>query len=270
METKIETKQVAKTLVLYDDIVKGLRDVGIEEGDTLFVHTSLGKMGFVMGGPETLIRGLLEVVGPEGTIMMPSQTWKNLDPSTGVHWEEPEDWWPLFREHWPAYDKEVTPAIGMGIVAEMFRKWPGAKRSDHPARSVAAVGKYADYLTTGHDLSNIFGPGSPVDKFYELNGKVLLLGVGYDKNTSLHLAETRASFKSKAYTTESSAILIGGKRQWVDYETQAVDDVDFIPLGEAFEKACEVKSGRVGDANIRAMRQRDLVDFAVKWMEAHR
>lgn len=66
--------------------------------------------------------------------MMPSQTWKNLDPSTGVHWEEPEEWWPIIRKNWPAYDKEVTPAIGMGVVAEMFRKWPGAKKKRSPRK----------------------------------------------------------------------------------------------------------------------------------------
>lgn len=64
---------------------------------------------------------------------------------------------------------------------------PGSIRSDHPARSVCAWGKHAAYLTENHDLSNIFGDGSPIGKLYELNGKVLLLGTGYGKNTSLRL-----------------------------------------------------------------------------------
>lgn len=74
-----------------------------------------------------------------------------------------------------------------------LRTWPGARRSDHPARSFAAVGKHAEYLTGNHDLSHIFGQNSPLDKLYELDGYVLLIGVGHDKNTSLHLAETRAN-----------------------------------------------------------------------------
>ncbi|MBB3112206.1 aminoglycoside 3-N-acetyltransferase [Paenibacillus phyllosphaerae] len=253
-----------------DELVEAFRNIGLQEGQTVFVHTSLRSLGYVVGGAETLIRALLEVVGIDGTIMMPSQTWKNLDPQTGVHWEAPQAWWPIIREHWPAYDKALTPAIGMSVVAEMFRKWPGAMRSDHPARSVAAVGKHAAYLTEGHDLSCIFGPGSPVDKLYGLDGHVLLIGVGHDKNTSLHLAETRADFPSKTMTEESSAILVDGKRRWVTYSTQAVDDSDFVRLGEAYEREKQLPIHRVGHAEIRFMRQRELVDWATAWMERNR
>jgi aminoglycoside 3-N-acetyltransferase len=266
----MEFKKDSRSILVKEDLIKQFRECGVSEGQTIFVHTSLKNLGFVVGGAETLIRALLEIVGEEGTLMMPSQTWKNLDPSTGVHWEEPEEWWPIIRAHWPAYDKEVTPAIGMGVVAEMFRKWPGAKRSDHPARSVAAVGEYAEYLTKDHDLSNIFGKGSPVDKLYELDGHILLIGVGYDKNTSLHLAETRANFDSKKFTNESSAVMVNGKREWVTYNTQAVDDVDFVRLGKEYDKTANIGIHMVGDAEVRFMRQRPLVDFATEWMEKNR
>lgn len=259
-----------RVILTKEDLIEQFRACGTAEGQTIFVHTSLKSLGFVVGGAETLIRALLEIVGKEGTLMMPSQTWKNLDPSTGVHWEEPAEWWPIIREHWPAYDKEVTPAIGMGVVAEMFRKWSGAHRSDHPARSVAAVGKHAEYLTKDHDLSNIFGPGSPVGKLYELDGHILLIGVGYDKNTSLHLAETRANFSSKRFTEESSAIMRDGKRVWVTYPTQAVDDEDFVRLGNEYDREHGIKIHKVGLADVRFMKQRPLVDWAVTWMETHR
>ncbi|MNB70646.1 SPBc2 prophage-derived aminoglycoside N(3')-acetyltransferase-like protein YokD [compost metagenome] len=253
-----------------EDLVKAFRDSGVSEGQHIFVHTSLSKLGYVVGGAETLIRALLDIVGSEGTLMMPSQTWKNLDPSTGVHWEAKAEWWPVIREHWPAYDKEITPAIGMGVVAEMFRKWPGAFRSDHPARSVAAVGKHADYLTRDHDLSNIFGSGSPLDKLYQLNGHILLIGVGYEKNTSLHLAETIADFPGKAFARESSAVMKDGRREWIDYETQAVDDSDFIRLGQEYDAAIGVPVRRIGGAEIRLLEQRPLVDWAAAWMERNR
>jgi aminoglycoside 3-N-acetyltransferase len=263
-------KSTIRSIWIKEDLVRELRRCGLQEGQAVFVHTSLSKLGFVVGGAETLIRALLEVVGDEGTLMMPSQTWKNLDPETGVHWEEPVEWWPVIRAHWPAYDKLVTPAIGMGVVAEMLRKWPGAERSDHPARSVAAVGKHARYLTEDHDLSNIFGDGSPVDKLYQLNGRILLLGVGYDKNTSLHLAETRARFPSKGYVDESSAVMVQGKREWVTYRTQAVDDADFVRLGQEYDEVRNIPVHRLGDADVRLLDQRDLVDWATAWMEAHR
>ncbi len=96
--------------------------------------------------------------------MMPTQSWKNLDPSSGVHWEISEEDWPLIRENWPAYDKDLTPTNTMGIVAEFFRKYPGVMRSDHPSRSVAAWGKNANFLTENHNLNNIFGENSPLSR----------------------------------------------------------------------------------------------------------
>lgn len=109
------------------------------------VHTSLGKMGYVCGGAQAVIEALMEVVGDSGTIMMPTQSWKNLDPETGVHWEADQKDWQLIRDNWPAYDKNLTPTNTMGAVAEMFRQVPGSVRSDHPARSVCAWGRYAEY-----------------------------------------------------------------------------------------------------------------------------
>ena len=152
-------------------------------------------MGYVCGGAQAVIEALIDVVGNDGTIMMPSQSWKNLDPEDGVHWDADENDWQIIRDNWPAYDKNITPTNTMGAVAEMFRQWPGCLRSDHPARSVCAYGKHAEYLTKDHDISNIFGEGSPIARLYELDGKVLLLGVGYDKNTSLHLADSRAEYR---------------------------------------------------------------------------
>lgn len=259
-----------RAILTKEDLIVAFKQCGLARGQHVMVHAALSKLGFVVGGAETLLRALLEIVGDEGTIIMPSQTWKNLDPSTGVHWEEPAEWWPIIREHWPAYDKAVTPAIGMGVTAEMLRKWPGAERSEHPARSFAAVGKQAKFLTQDHDLSNIFGLGSPLDKLYQLNGYVLLIGVGYDKNTSLHLAEMIAQFPGKGFSRESSAVISDGARKWITYETQAVDDGDFTTLGNEYDQEMNIEIHKVGDAQVRLLQQRPLVDWAVKWMESNR
>ncbi len=259
-----------RKIVLKEDLKKGFQDLGLEEGDNVIVHASLSSLGFVCGGAQPVIEALLETVGESGTIMMPAQSWKNLDPQAGVHWEEPEEWWQFIRENWPAYDKDITPTNTMGAVAEMFRKWPGATRSSHPARSFAAKGKHAEYLLKDHDLHDIFGEKSPVGKLYELNGKVLLLGVGYDKNTSLHLADVRADYPGKRYADESSAMMVNGKREWVTYETLVVDGEDFEEIGEAFETAYKVSRGSIGNGKVTCMSQRDIVDFAVKWIEKNR
>lgn len=259
-----------RKLVLKNDIKTALKSLGVSEGQAIMVHTSLSSLGFVLGGAQTVIEALTECVGENGTIMMPTQSWKNLDPEAGVHWEEPKEWWQAIRENWPAYDKDITPTNTMGAVAEMFRKWPGTLRSEHPARSVAAWGKYAKYLTEHHDLSNIFGEDSPIGRLYELDGYVLLMGVGYDKNTSLHLADVRAEYPGKHLSVESSAVMEDGKRVWKSYETLYVDGEDFNDIGDAFENERDVLKASLGNGTLRFMRQRELVDFAVGWIEEYR
>lgn len=259
-----------RKLVLKEDILSALAQVGVRPGQSIMVHTSLSRLGYVLGGPQVVIEALVETVGPEGTLMMPTQSWRNLDPESGVHWDVPQEWWPAIRENWPAYDKAITPTNTMGAVAEMFRSWPGAMRSDHPARSVAALGKNARYLTENHDLSNIFGDGSPIGRLYELDGHVLLIGVGHDKNTSLHLADARASWPGKHLSRESSAVMVNGRRQWVSYDTLFVDGEDFPQIGAEFEARGGVRRVPLGNAEIRMMRQRELVDFAVDWIEKNR
>lgn len=259
-----------RSLILKKDLLTAFQQAGLTKGDNIIVHTSLSSLGFVCGGPQIVIEALLETVGPEGTILMPTQSWKNLDPTAGVHWEEPQEWWQAIRDNWPAYDPAITPTNTMGAVAEMFRTYPGTIRSSHPARSFAANGKNAQYLIQDHDLEDIFGEQSPIGKLYQLNGKVLLIGVGYDKNTSLHLADVRATYPSKTYGSESSAMMVDGKRQWVTYNTLTVDGEDFEQIGKAFENEYQVTKVPISNTTIRSMNQRQLVDFAVKWIEQNR
>lgn len=258
-------KTVTKT-----QIKEAFIKLGLHSGDTVMVHTSLSSLGYVIGGAQAVIEALIETVGDEGTIMMPTQSWKNLDPETGVHWDADKEDWDIIRQNWPAYDKKITPTNTMGAVAEMFRIWPGTLRSDHPARSVAAWGKHAKYLTENHDLSDIFGNSSPIGKLYELDGYVLLMGVNYDKNTSIHLADVRADYPGKHNSIEHSAIMENGERIWKAYETLFVDGEDFVDIGRAFEKEHSVEKDILGNAEIRLMKQRELVDFAVFWIESNR
>ena len=253
-----------------EDIKNVFTELGIFKGQTLIVHTSLGSIGYVCGGAQTVIEALIETVGNEGTIMMPTQSWKNLDPEDGVHWTVPEEYWQVIRDNWPAYDKKITPTNTMGAVAEMFRSWQGTLRSDHPARSVAAWGKNAEYLVSDHDLSNIFGEGSPIGKLYDLDGYILLIGVDHDKNTSIHLADVRAEYPGKHNVVEHSAVMENGRRVWKEYETLYVDGEDFTDIGAAFEELGNVKKASLGNAELRLMKQRELVDFAVQWIERNR
>lgn len=164
----------------------------------------------------------------------------------------------------------MTPTNTMGAVAEMFRPWPGSVRSDHPARSICAWGKNAAYLTQNHDLSDILGESSPLAKLYALNGKVLLLGTGYNKNTSMHLADVPGRICGKAYVHRAQRHL--GKRETgvEAYEPCSVDGEDFEQIAADFEKEHAVRMTQIGNAAVRLMRQRELVDYAVTWMEKKR
>ena len=109
-----------------------------------------------------------------------------------------------------------------------------------------------------------------IARLYDLDGYVLLVGVGYDKNTSLHLADARAQYPRKHDCVEYSAIMENGRRAWKEYRTLYVDGEDFVEIGAAFERECTVSTAPLGNGTIRFMRQRELVDFAVDWIEHHR
>ena len=94
--------------------------------------------------------------------------------------------------------------------------------------------------------------------------------MGYDKNTSLHLADARAEYPGKRNSIEHSAVIEDGKRVWKAYETLYVDGEDFPEIGAAFERTHTVQKGQLGGAELRFMSQRSIVDFAVEWIEKNR
>ncbi len=247
-----------------------LRACGVEDGQTLLTHIAMSKLGWVIGGAEAVIMALLAAVGDSGTIIMPTNTSNNTDPAGWQHPPVPQEWWQVIRDHTPAYDPLITPTREMGVVPELFRTWPGAVRSAHPAYSLAALGPRAEYIVADHAHDDEFGDASPVGKLYELDGSVLLLGVGHGNNTSLHLAEHRADHARKRVLHSGSAMMVDGQREWVAYDTMEVDDDDFEQIGAAFDAAHGVTIQRVGDADARLFKQRAAVDFAVAWMERHR
>lgn len=250
-----------------ESLAADLGRLGVAPGMTLLVHSSLSRIGWVVGGELAVIQALLDVLGPSGTLAMPAHAGANSDPS---HWRRPpvpEAWWPVVREHTPAFDPEITPTRQMGRIAELFRRWPGARRSYHPQDSFAALGPQAEFITANHSLDNSLGEGSPLARIYELDGWVLLLGVGHGNNTSLHLAEYRQP-KPPKRIENSSAILEHGQRVWRTYSDLDLNDDPFPELGAEFDQSGQVRVGQVGSAEARLFRQRPAVDFAVGWLAA--
>ncbi len=243
---------------------------GLAAGQTVLVHTAMSKIGWIAGGAEAVIQALLRVLTPSGTLMMPTFTTGNTDPARWQHPPVPESWWPVIREQMPGFNPATTPTRDMSAVAELFRTWPGAVRSAHPIGSLAAWGANAAYLTGDHRLDGEYGDTSPIGRLYELDGYVMLVGVGHGNNSSLHLAEWRANWPGKPFFQEGTAMYVNGVRQWVTFDSLDFNDGDFAAIGDAYEAEHAIQRAHVGRAEVRFMKQRPLVDFAVQWMEHNR
>lgn len=252
------------------DLVAALHALGVAAGDVLVVHSSLSSIGFVIGGAQAVVEALLEAVGPDGTITMPSHSGDWSEPSYWQNPPVPEAWWPHLRQHMPAFDPHLTPLRNMGAVAEAFHRLPTTRRSGHPTVSHLANGPQADEIVRRHALSDGLGEGSPIARLYALDAKVLLLGVGHGNNTSLHLAEHRAEWPGKARIQQGSPVLIDGERRWVTYDEIDADTDDFDRIGEDFAATGAERTGALGLATARLVSQRALVDFATAWMAEHR
>lgn len=261
--------QFSPVLVKQTDVEAACRRAGLQEGDVAIVHASLSRLGYVIGGAETIVRALLECVGATGTLMAPTQTWLNLDPERNVH-GLPAETWPVLRQELPGFDPATSPSIGMGAVAEMIRTWPGACRSAHPARSWAAIGAKAADLVAEHDLNDVHGERTPLGAAIRARAWVVLLGVGYDKCTALHLAETRAAGDDARVLNERGWLRTAVGRQEVSYTTHEFDDADFPLIGAAFEKEADLHAVPVGSGEVRAVDASRLVDFATRWMQERR
>jgi aminoglycoside 3-N-acetyltransferase len=248
-----------------ESLREDLRQVGLTAGMTVIVHSSLQSLGWVNGGPIAVIEALQDLLTPSGTLVMPAHSGDLSEPTNWQHPPVPPEWVPIVRDTMPAYDPRRTPTRLMGRIAELFRTWPGVVRSDHPCISFAAWGRHAEWIVANHTLDFGHGERSPLARIYDLGGSVLLLGVGYDRNTSFHLAEHRITGVTPSM--EGAPVLENGVRVWKTY--QHIDlDTPLDELGTAFEAACPVRVGKAGSATARLFAQRDAVDFAVRWLQA--
>ncbi|MFQ5399635.1 MAG: aminoglycoside N(3)-acetyltransferase [Anaerolineae bacterium] len=243
-----------------------LRRLGAAEGMTLLVHSSLSSLGWVNGGPMIVIQALMDVLTTAGTLVMPTHTGEYSDPAEWSNPPVPPVWYQAIRDTMPLFDPRLTPTRGMGRIPELFRTWPGVRRSCHPQVSFAAWGKEAAFVTADHELSYSLGEGSPLARLYDLGGYVLLLGVGYDSNTSFHLSECRAGVRPQV--CKPMPVREEGRTIWERIPDIEYDADPFPAIGAELDQTGDVTIGQVGSATCRLYPQVNGVDFAVQWLKA--
>ena len=247
----------------------GLREdlatIGVTRGMTLLVHSSLSSIGWVVGGAPTVVRALLSTLGDSGTLVMPAATPHCTDPATWPSPRLPEAWLAEVREHLPVFDARTTPTT-MGAICESFRNWPETQRSHHPVESVCARGVEGPGIVSEHPLAFSEGPGGPFEKLYDLDCRILLLGVGFNRCTAFHFAESMVD--RRRLKTLRFPVLDSGRRTWVEVPNVADDnDVLFPVVGQAFVSEEGVRRGRIGDAPSMLFPMRSLVEFSVRYFK---
>jgi aminoglycoside 3-N-acetyltransferase len=244
---------------------RDLTAIGVEAGSSLVVHSSLSAIGWVLGGAPAVVRALLDTVGSDGNLAMPAATPHCADPATWREPRVPEDWIDEVRRNMPPFDVKTTPTT-MGAIPETFRNWPGTIRSQHPLESVCVNGPRAEELTRDHPVAFSEGPGSPFARLYDLDSRILLLGVGFNRCTALHFAESLMA--KRRVKTVRFARLEGVRRRWVEAPNVADDlDTHFPVIGAQYRLAKRAMEGKVGQAGSLYVRMRDLVGFAQEYFD---
>ncbi|ARI75494.1 aminoglycoside N(3)-acetyltransferase [Halobacillus mangrovi] len=266
MSEKKVIEQTATPQTL-ESLKQNLYNLGIKKGDIILVHASMKAIGWTSGGPQAVIQALIDTITKEGTLVFQTHSPTLSDP---FEWENPpvpEEWHETIRNTMPAFDPDKTPSTYLGVLPELFRKFPGVSRSYHPAFSISAWGKEAERMTERHELSYPLSDTSPLGQAYEREAKILLLGVGYDSNTSFHLSEYRSHVRKEK--TRGAPLAEEGKTQWLTYADVDIDDEPFEKIGAEFEQAYVVQKGKVGNADASLFSMRESVDFATKWLKTN-
>lgn len=234
------------------DLSRDFMNLGLGAGSHVVVHSALSRVGRIDGGAQAMLRALLGVLGPEGTILVPAFSYCFSG-----------------REEAEPFDAANTPGFRTGVFAETVRIHPDAVRSRHPTHSVAAVGARAAEFTAGHERVAALGPGSPMHKAAMAGARILLIGVTHTANSSVHIAEVLAGVPYSQTPFRES----WGTTAKVLDERGRVKEVPLVPdtpgcsanfdvLDASLRKAGLVRDGKVGRAPAQSIDARGLLDTA--------
>lgn len=228
----------------HPELVSQLRSLGVRDGGVLLVHTSFRAVRPVEGGPAGLIEALKTAVGPGGTLVMPSWTGDDDAP----------------------FDPRTTPpAEDLGILPALFWRLPDVQRSDH-LQAFAALGPDAEAILRDPLPLPPHIPESPVGRVLELDGQILLLGVGHEANTTMHLAELlgQVPYRVQRHCT----VVVNGAPTRIHYGENDCCGERFALADDWLRAADLQREGAVGHAYARLMRSMDLVETVVPRIRA--
>lgn len=232
--------QAARKEFTIDETANQLRALGVRNGAILLVHTSFRAVRPIAGGPAGLIEALRDALGPDGTLVMPSSTGDDDEP----------------------FDPTTTPAApDVGVVADTFWRLRGVRRSHH-CFAFAAIGPHALPITSDPLPLPPHIAASPVGRVHALNGQILLLGVGHDANTVLHLAELMAGVAYRV--PRHCTVRQDGRPVRIDYGENDHCCARFAFVDEWLRAQGVQSEGPVGHAHARLARAPDIVTVAVK------
>jgi aminoglycoside 3-N-acetyltransferase len=264
--------------VTFSRMSDDLRASGVRRGTILMLHTRMSAIGWVVGGAETVVRAVLEALGPDGTLV--AYTGWNDNPFELEGW--PSDWKDSYLRELPAYDPMVSqPARDNGRVPERIWTWPDSVRSAHPEANVTAIGRQASWLVSDQPDDFPQGAGSPLAKLVEAEGQVLMLGAPLSTITLLHHSETLAEGREKRFVTYRMPVLVDGRTEWRTYRDIDTTARGAFPYEDFFaEDAFEVigrealaagcgRTGLVGSAVSYLFEASALTRFGIEWIEEH-
>ena len=261
------------------ELTRELRAIGVEPGQVLMLHTRLSALGYVIGGADSVLLALQQALGPTGTVIALA-SWDQAPP------DDDRGWSPAVREAYfsdpPAFDPMVSAcARYVGRLPERIRTWPGALRSDHPEASFVALGPQAAWLTKDQPNDHAYGPGSPLSKVVDANGAILMLGAPLETITMLHYAEELAEVQDKRLVHYAAPVRTSGGIRWLEiddidtsrgafpYEDVVGDQDGFEVIAEEALSAGIGRAASIGESRSVLFAARELVAFAVAWMEKH-
>ena len=223
------------------DIATSLRAMGLEAGDRVMVHSSLSSMGHVEGGAATVVQAFLDVLGPEGTLMVPTFTHSGCE----------------------YFDPLKSPSLN-GAVTEAARRFPGAVRSLHPTHAVTAIGPDAESLVEDDLNRGALGRDCALDRLIRKGGYVFLLGVDHTSNSAIHIGEDYAGAdRHGMFSPENPKVVVLNHPEHGEMEVTLTEmmgsTVAFKRMEEVLRGRGRIVDGRIGKANCQLMKGADIL-----------